>query len=130
MTKRLPVRGRIVAVALLVAGAVCRRSGCCRCRSGRTPTSWPPSSLFTSHAGELRARCGPAHFPASFVNSLLASGGSTAFSLLLGVPAAYALARWRFRGHQQIALWILATRMAPPIAFTIPFFLAYHVARA
>ena len=25
-----------------------------------------------------------------------------------------------------IALWILATRMAPPIAFTIPFFLAYR----
>lgn len=64
-------------------------------------------------------------FPGSFVNSLLASGSSTAFSLLLGVPAAYVLARWRFRGERQIALWILATRMAPPIAFTIPFFLAF-----
>src|SRR5579863_4734738 len=64
-------------------------------------------------------------FPASFVHSLLASGMSTAFSLLLGVPAAYALARWRFAGARQIGLWILATRMAPPIAFTIPFFLAF-----
>ena len=27
---------------------------------------------------------------------------------------------------RRIALWILATRMAPPIAFTIPFFLAYR----
>ena len=64
-------------------------------------------------------------FPASFVNSLLASGTSTAASLLLGVPAAYVLARRRFRGERQIALWILVTRMAPPIAFTIPFFLAF-----
>ena len=30
-------------------------------------------------------------------------------------------------GHAvRIALWILATRMAPPVAFTIPFFLAYR----
>jgi multiple sugar transport system permease protein len=64
-------------------------------------------------------------FPDSFVNSLLASSTSTAFSMVLGVPAAYALARWRFRGERHIALWILATRMAPPIAFTIPFFLAF-----
>ena len=64
-------------------------------------------------------------FPATFVHSLLASGISTAVSLLLGVPAAYALARWRFAGARQLGLWILATRMAPPIAFTIPFFLAF-----
>jgi len=65
------------------------------------------------------------NFPHSFVNSLLASSTSTAVSLLLGVPAAYALSRWHFRGRRQIALWILVTRMAPPIAFTIPFFLAF-----
>jgi len=41
------------------------------------------------------------------------------------VPAAYVLARWRFRGRHQVAMWILVTRMAPPIAFTIPFFLGY-----
>jgi multiple sugar transport system permease protein len=64
-------------------------------------------------------------FPQSFVNSMLASSLSTVVSLVLGVPAAYALARWRFRGERHIALWILATRMAPPIAFTIPFFLAF-----
>ena len=64
-------------------------------------------------------------FPASFLHSLGASLGSTAFSLLVGVPAAYVLARWRFRGQAQLAMWILVTRMAPPIAFTIPFFLAY-----
>lgn len=64
-------------------------------------------------------------FPGSFVNSLLASGSSTVVSLLLGVPASYVLARWQFRGQRQIALWVLATRMAPPIAFTIPFFLTF-----
>jgi multiple sugar transport system permease protein len=64
-------------------------------------------------------------FPASFEHSLSASLASTLFALLIGVPAAYVLARWRFRGQHQVAMWILVTRMAPPIAFTIPFFLAY-----
>ena len=70
------------------------------------------------------------NFPASFANSMITSGVSTALALLVGVPAAYVLSRWRFRARRQIALWILATRMAPPIAFTIPFFLAYPLSWA
>jgi multiple sugar transport system permease protein len=65
-------------------------------------------------------------FPGSFVNSLVTSTASTALALLIGVPAAYSLSRAGFRSSRNIALWILATRMAPPIAFTIPFFLAYR----
>lgn len=66
------------------------------------------------------------NFLDSFSNSLWVSVLSTVFSLLLGVPAAWVLTRWRFRFRRQVALWILATRMAPPIAFTIPFFLAWR----
>ncbi|CAN7717017.1 carbohydrate ABC transporter permease [Variovorax sp. LjRoot290] len=66
------------------------------------------------------------NFLKSFGNSLLVSTLSAGFSLLIGVPAAYALTRWQFKGRDRIALWILVTRMAPPIAFTIPFFLAYQ----
>ncbi len=66
------------------------------------------------------------HFTRSFWNSVVTSTTSTLFSMLLGVPAAYTLSRARFRAKRQIALWVLATRMAPPIAFTIPFFLAYR----
>src|SRR5262249_37448044 len=65
-------------------------------------------------------------FPGSLSNSVIVSLGATALSLLLGVPAAYALSRWRFRQRRAVALWILATRMAPPVAYTIPFFLAYR----
>jgi multiple sugar transport system permease protein len=65
-------------------------------------------------------------FSASFVNSLLSASLSTALALLLGVPAAYALSRWAGRGKHALAFAILVTRMAPPIAFTIPFFLFYR----
>lgn len=66
------------------------------------------------------------NFPKSFINSILTSFCSTAFALIVGLPAAYALSRARFRSSRRIALWILATRMAPPIAFTIPFYLTYR----
>lgn len=66
------------------------------------------------------------NFPNSFLNSVLSSGISTILALIVGTPAAYSLSRWEFRGKEQVGLWILATRMAPPIAFTIPFFLAYR----
>ncbi len=65
-------------------------------------------------------------FANSFGNSLLVSSLSTGLSMLIGVPAAYALSRWKFRQRSHVALWILCTRMAPPIAFTIPFFLAFR----
>ena len=67
-------------------------------------------------------------FSKSFVNSAITSISSTVLSLIIGVPAAYALSRTGGRSARRIALWILATRMAPPIAFTIPFFLAYRYA--
>lgn len=66
------------------------------------------------------------NFMRSFGNSLLVSTLSTVLSLAIGVPAAYALTRWNFPGRRHVALWILVTRMAPPIAFTIPFFLAWR----
>ncbi|MET0333016.1 MAG: carbohydrate ABC transporter permease [Rhizobacter sp.] len=66
------------------------------------------------------------NFLKSFGNSLAVSTISTTLSMLIGVPAAYALTRWRFKHRQRVALWILVTRMAPPIAFTIPFFLAWR----
>jgi multiple sugar transport system permease protein len=65
-------------------------------------------------------------FARSFVNSLVVSVSTTLTSMLLGVPAAYALSRASFGRSRGLALWVLATRMAPPIAFAIPFFLAYR----
>lgn len=81
--------------------------------------------LFTPTLDGFRALL-QGSFLKSFGNSLVVSTLSTVLSLAIGVPAAYVLTRWRFTARRQVALWILVTRMAPPIAFTIPFFLAYR----
>ncbi len=87
--------------------------------------AFPPKLLFVptiQHYLDLWST----EFRRSFANSAVASIASTVLSLLIGVPAAYSLARTHAKGDDQVALWVLASRMAPPIAFTIPFFLAYR----
>ncbi len=65
-------------------------------------------------------------FVRAFSNSTLTATATTFVALLVGVPAAYALSRTRFRHGRLFSLWILFTRMVPPIAFGIPFFLIYR----
>jgi multiple sugar transport system permease protein len=64
-------------------------------------------------------------FRQSFLNSAIVSIASTAAAMLAGVPAAYALSRMRSRSDM-LSLWIIASRLAPPTAFAIPYFLAYR----
>src|SRR5678815_725440 len=86
---------------------------------------WPPRLLFPATLANYAALW-TSEFRGSFANSLVVSVASTVVSLVIGVPAAYALSRWTTRGGATVTLWILASRMAPPIAFTIPYFLAYR----
>jgi multiple sugar transport system permease protein len=58
-------------------------------------------------------------------NSVIVAVASTAVMLLLGVPTAYVLARYRFRGNADYGFWVLSTRMTPPVAMLIPFFVLY-----
>jgi len=85
-----------------------------------------PSPMFFKPTLEHYAGLWNGDFRDAFVNSLVTSTVSTLLALLIGVPAAYALSRWSGRGKFGLGLGILLTRMAPPIAFTIPFFLAYR----
>ncbi|HEY0406744.1 MAG TPA: carbohydrate ABC transporter permease [Pyrinomonadaceae bacterium] len=56
---------------------------------------------------------------------------STICAMLLGTLAAYALARFRFprRLDTRLSLWILSTRMFPPIVTAVPLFLMMRDAR-
>lgn len=56
-------------------------------------------------------------------NSLIITGGATIFSLLLGVPAAYAIARSKSRMLNSSSLFFLVLLMVPPVAMLIPFYL-------
>ncbi|MCL4295286.1 MAG: carbohydrate ABC transporter permease [Anaerolineae bacterium] len=56
-------------------------------------------------------------------NSIIISAGATLLSLLLGVPAGYAIARSKSRLINSSSYFFLLLLMIPPIAMLIPFYL-------
>lgn len=59
-------------------------------------------------------------------NSVLAIIGSVLIDLVLAIPAAYALARYEFRGRDDIGFYILSTRMMAPAIVAIPIFFLFR----
>lgn len=58
-------------------------------------------------------------------NSLLISIISTLVVIIIGIIAAYAFARIKFRGKNNIAFWIISTRFLPPIIFVVPIYVLF-----
>jgi len=65
-------------------------------------------------------------FKNNYMNSLIIASLSTIFSIIIGFPAAYALTRFKIKGKENLAFWILSLRMIPPIVVVIPFFIIYQ----
>jgi multiple sugar transport system permease protein len=61
-----------------------------------------------------------------FFNNLIVSISAVLLSLIVGVPAAYALARFQFKLKEDIAFTILSFRFAPEILVILPLFLIYQ----
>jgi multiple sugar transport system permease protein len=56
-------------------------------------------------------------------NSLIVALAVVVLNLLVAVPAAYAMAKIRFRGRSASIYFMLTTRVIPDIALVVPFFL-------
>ncbi|MDI9261212.1 carbohydrate ABC transporter permease [Alicyclobacillus sendaiensis] len=86
------------------------------------PTFVPLHPTFSSYRYVI------ANFGVYFLNSTIVSVGSTILSLLIGVPAAYSLARFRFtkRFRTAVSFTVLSIRMMLPIVFIVPMFQIYQ----
>ncbi len=89
-------------------------------------TAYPPVLVFTPTLGNYREVFQKNPFFTFTVNSMVVALGSTGLALLLGLPGAYAIARYRRTG---IALAILTARMAPGIGYLIPWFILFTKAK-
>lgn len=56
-------------------------------------------------------------------NSLIIATSTTVLAILLGTPAAYALARFDFRGKSDLWFWFISNRMISPIVLALPIYL-------
>jgi len=61
----------------------------------------------------------------NLVSSFIVASASTVLVVIIGTPAAYAFARFTIRRSDDLFIFILATRMAPPVCLIIPFYLIY-----
>lgn len=59
------------------------------------------------------------------LNSVIISGSAVILAVLLGVPAAYALARGGIRGRDHIAFTFLSFRFAPELMVILPMLMIY-----
>ena len=86
----------------------------------------PPVWIFTPTISNYTGIFEQYPFTSYLRNSILVATLNTAIALVIGVPAAYALARFRFRGANHVQFWILSQRMMPAIAAIIPLFILFR----
>ena len=76
-----------------------------------------PRSLTLEH---YRSIFGKPGFLIAMRNSLIVGLGSATLVTVLALPAAYSLARFRYRGREALGFVILATQMLPGVAILVP----------
>lgn len=98
---------------------------------------WPPKFIFTPTLVHFKAvifnilsgqigNTTTINFLAYFRNSLVISIIAVLVSLLVGLPAAYAFARFNFKGRESLAFNFLSFRFAPELLVIIPIYLIYQ----
>ena len=84
-----------------------------------SPPVWAFEPTFANY-GEVLGDDGVAR---TLINSLIVAVCTTLLAVGLGCPAAYALARFEFRGKKELWFWFITNRMVSPIVLALPFFL-------
>ena len=84
--------------------------------------SSPPTILFAPTLAEFQEVLS-GDFPPFFINSAIASLGSTLLVLILGLPAAYALAIRPVKRTQDALFFFISTRFLPFAASLVPLYL-------
>lgn len=83
----------------------------------------PPAWLFTPTIENYIDVLFENRVGASLVNSIIVAVATTALAVGLGCPAAYALARFEFRGKRDLWFWFITNRFVSPVVLAFPVFL-------
>jgi len=88
-------------------------------------SSWLPWLQFQPTLEHWQAELQIRETRHALLNSTVISVGAACLALLLGTPAGYALARFRFRrwSNDSMTTWFLSQRVLPPVVAVVPLFL-------
>ena len=86
----------------------------------------PPVVLFEPTLENYAAINQRANYFQSAMNSVWISGGATLLALSLGIPAAYAMAFFPTKRTRGTLLWMLSTKMLPPVGVLVPIYIMFR----
>jgi len=93
-------------------------------KTERDVLAYPPKFLFAPTLDAYRdVLFGSGSILPNLLSSFIISIGTTIVTMVMAVPAAYALARLRVPGKRFAGFYVLATQMLPPVGIIIPYFL-------
>ena len=93
-------------------------------KTERDVLAYPPKLVFSpTLANYADVLFGPATLLPNLWSSLVVASLATIATMLLAVPAAYALARLEFPAKRGTGFYVLATQMLPPVGLIIPYYL-------
>jgi multiple sugar transport system permease protein len=94
-------------------------------------SSWVPWLQFTPTLEHWKAELEIRETKQALVNSTIISVGAACLALVLGTPAGYALARFRYRrwSNDSMTTWFLSQRVLPPVVAVVPLFLIMRTLR-
>ena len=85
----------------------------------KIPPQWIPTVFTLAPYAKV---LGSTRYLRTFLNSYVIALVVTAFSLVIGALAAYALARFRFKGQRAVIMFLIITQMFPLVLLCIPYF--------
>jgi len=85
----------------------------------KIPPDWIPA-LFTLEP--YKKVLNSTRYLKTFANTYFVALAVTLFSLFIGAMAAYALARFRFKGQRMVLMFLITTQMFPLVLLCIPYF--------
>jgi multiple sugar transport system permease protein len=92
-------------------------------KTGVQNIAYPPELIFTPTLENYQAVFQQHNFLRYLVNSLVIAGLATGVSLLLGLPAAYSIAKYR---QGRIGIVILLARMTPFVSYLLPWYIIFR----
>jgi len=92
-------------------------------KTGVQNIAYPPEFIFTPTLENYQAVFQQHNFLHYLMNSLVIAGLATGISLLLGLPAAYSIAKYR---QGKIGIMILLARMTPFVSYLLPWYIIFR----
>lgn len=84
--------------------------------------AWPPRLFFSPTLQNYERVFREQNFLKYFINSAIIGISAVALSLLMGLPAAYSIARF---GQKRLSVFILVARLMPGISFLMPWYIIF-----